>query len=75
MWWIYDLLNFVYITCLLFFVIYVLYRVDKVNHDLGIKVANMEARFTRLIDAINSVNLSEYNLDKAQQRQIDNLRK
>lgn len=61
------------LALLIFLILYAFYRIDRVRIDLENKYNSIDARFSGLIKAINSVNYSDYKADLVQDKKIDDL--
>ena len=65
------LLMFVFFIILLFAVVYAYYKIDQLQMTVEVQVQDLHGRFSKLINAINAINFSEFQLDMEQQKQIN----
>lgn len=71
--WTAITLNFAVNILLLFALLFAFYRIDSVHTGLQRQVSEIQYKFTKLVNAINTVNYSDYQLDVEQQRQLESL--
>lgn len=72
--WITITILIVAIIINLFIALFSLYKIDMVRRDVDKYTTYFDSKMKRFVDAINSVNKSEFDLDMIQQKQIDTLR-
>lgn len=68
------LLNIVFTIALFAGLLYAFYKIDQSRTQLQANINELHAKFSKLINAINAVNQSEFQLDMVQQEQIDRLK-
>lgn len=55
--------------------IYAFYKIDHIRIDLENQIADVHNNIVRLVNAINAVNYTDFQLDTEQSKKIDDLAK